>query len=68
MAIIENLKKPAPKWYKIFNAIWSPVENAAIVVLVIYGHGEGSKEMLLYKVVSSTFRQVLDGLLVANED
>lgn len=67
MALKENFKKPSPKWYKIFNAIWSPVENAVIVVLVIYGHGEGSKEMLLYKVVSSTFRQILDGLLVANK-
>lgn len=68
MPLIENIKKPSPKWYKILNAIWSPVENAVLLILVIYGHGEGSKEMVLYKIGSSTLRQVLDGILVANEN
>lgn len=62
--VVENMKRPAPKWYRILNKVWSPTENTVIGVLLLTGHTGESLYMLLFKMGSSYLRTLLDIILV----
>lgn len=66
--IISNIKKPAPKWFRILNRIWSPTENTVIVILLALGYTNESLAMLLIKVGSSYGRTLLEAVLVESEN
>lgn len=68
MALINNIRKPAPKWFRILNRIWSPTENTVIVVLLALGYTNESLVMLLIKVGSSYGRTLLEAVLVESEN
>ena len=67
MAIGERINKPSPKWYRILNRIWGPTENFVIALLLLIGMGENAMTMLVFKLSSSFFRQLLDLILVESQ-
>lgn len=66
--LITNIRKPAPKWFRILNRIWSPTENTIIVILLALGYSNESLVMLLIKVGSSYGRTLLEAILVESEN
>lgn len=65
--MLNNVNKPAPKWYRIFNKIFPIVENTVIAIAMIYDIEENAKGLLLWKIGSSFLRQALDAILVEAE-
>jgi hypothetical protein len=68
MAILTNINKPAPKWFRILNRVWSPTENTIIAALLIAGYTDQAPLMLVVKLVSSYLRQLLDAVLVEDQN
>lgn len=60
--------KPAPRWYRITKKIWSNTENLVLAILLIYGHGEGSFQLIIFKISSSFLKENLDTLLSNGEE
>jgi len=58
-----KIDKPSPKWYRIFNTIYPIVENAVIACAMIYDIEANAKGLLVFKLLSSTIRQVVDSVI-----
>jgi hypothetical protein len=55
--------QPSPKWYRIFNTVYPIVENAVIAGAMIYDIEANAKGLLVFKLASSTIRQVVDAVI-----
>lgn len=62
--MLNNINKPAPKWYRVFNRVFPIVENTVIAVAMIYDIDANARGLLLWKIGSSFLRQALDAVLV----
>jgi hypothetical protein len=58
-----KVAKPSPKWYRIFNTVYPIVENAVIAGAMIYDIEANAKGLLVFKLASSTIRQVVDAVI-----
>jgi len=67
MAVFSNIKKPAPKWFRIFNRIYGPTETFVMALMLILGYGSESQTMLIIKLTSSFLRTVLEAVLVEEQ-
>ena len=55
--------QPSPKWYRVFNNVYPIVENAVIAGAMIYDVEANAKGLLIFKLASSTIRQVIDAVI-----
>lgn len=58
-----KVAQPSPKWYRIFNTVYPIVENAVIAGAMIYDIEANAKGLLVFKLASSTIRQVVDAVI-----
>ncbi|WP_153799093.1 hypothetical protein [Foetidibacter luteolus] len=65
--VINNFKKPAPKWFRKLKNSVSIASDTAIVLLISTGHSENSVAMLIARVVVSNAMKMLEGILVEDE-
>lgn len=62
--IIANAKKPAPSWYRKFNAVFGNSETLTITILMASGHSDPA--ILLYIKLGSSFIRTNLGVILAN--
>lgn len=65
--MINNINRPAPKWYRIAKPVYSQFENMVIAAWMIYSPAD-CPELLLFKVVSSFIKETLDIMLVSQTE
>jgi hypothetical protein len=58
-----KVAQPSPKWYRIFNTVYPIIENAVIACAMIYDIEANAKGLLVFKLISSTIRQVVDSVI-----
>lgn len=56
------INKPSPKWFRIAKPIWSATENTILLALLLF-YREDSLPLLVYKIISSYVKQLLEILL-----
>lgn len=66
-AIIRNISKPPPKWFRITNSVIKYSENFMIGWMMLKGHKEDSFWLLAVKLASSFVRSILRDILSGNE-
>lgn len=62
--LLTNIRRPAPRWYRIFNRVYAPAETFIMALLLLLGYSHESLTMLIIKLCSSFIRQLLDAVLV----
>lgn len=62
------MNKLSPRWYRIAKPVMSWAENLVILLLLATGHTENSLAMIIYKISSSSARELLDIILVSTTE
>lgn len=65
MAKRNNMNGLAPKWYRIAKPVMAWSENLVILLLLATGNTDSSLPMIIYKICSSSARELLDIILVS---
>lgn len=65
--IIQNVNKPAPRWFRVARKVWSNTENLVIAIWMIYDPAE-SPALLVFKLVSSFVKDQLDLFMVSQTE
>jgi hypothetical protein len=67
-AIVEHLKKPAPKWFRKTKKAVSILSDSACVMLLAMGQAENSLVILWCRVGISALMNALEAVLVEDDD
>ncbi len=67
MAIVDNLKKPAPRWLRIADGIIGDSEDFVLGIWLLTGHVADAPTMLIYKLASSFIRRQLKRIVSNGE-
>jgi len=67
MSIKENLKRPAPRWFRKLKRFLTPLVDGAIIILLFSGYEENSYAILILRIGYAHVILSLDGLLANGE-
>lgn len=67
MALRENIKKPAPRWFRLTKKIFALTINTVMTVLLLLGYGSESFILLVIKLSESYLMNLLDTILSNGE-
>lgn len=67
MSIKENLKRPAPRWFRKLKRFLTPLVDGAIIILLASGFDDNSMIMLILRIGYGQIIIALEGLLANGE-
>ncbi len=68
MALLSNINKPAPRWYRITKKIWATAENIFMGIWLLTGHMQDSLTMLIFKLCSSQLKDLLESIMYNGQE
>lgn len=67
MSIKDNLKRPAPRWFRKLKRFLTPLVDGAIIILLASGFDDNSMLMLILRIGYGQIIIALEGLLANGE-
>lgn len=68
MPLLKSINMPAPRWYRITKKAWATGENIFIGIWLLTGHTQDSLPLLIFKLVSSQLKDLLESIMSNGEE